>query len=133
VLGTSFNVNTYKDEQAITTTLLEGSIRITEGKQNVILKPGEQSAGFRIAGANLQQTIAWKDHMFYFEGTDLKTIMRQISRWYDVNVVFASDAPSYDFNAKLPDSLPVSEVLKLLELTNLVHFEIEGNTITVKK
>lgn len=133
VLGTSFNINTYQDEKAATTTLLEGSIRVTDGTQDKILKPGEQVADFRVTKANLQQTMAWKNGAFYFEETDLKTIMRQISRWYDVTIVFAPDAPAYDFNAKLPDNLPVSEVLKLLELTHLVHFEIEGNTITVKK
>lgn len=133
VLGTSFNVNAYENEQTITTTLLEGSIKLLDAKHSILLNPGEQAADFRISKANLPQTMAWKNGAFYFEATDLKTIMRQISRWYDVNVVFAPDAPTYDFNAKLPDNLPVSEVLKLLELTHLVHFEIEGNTITVKK
>lgn len=133
VLGTSFNINAYDDEKAVTTTLATGSIRVSDGQQNVILKPGEQATDFTVTRANLPRTMAWKNGAFYFEETDLRTIMRQIGRWYDVNVVYAPDAPSYDFNGTLPDNLPVSEVLKLLELTELVHFEIEGNTITVKK
>ncbi|RXK83123.1 FecR family protein [Filimonas effusa] len=133
VLGTRFNVNTYADEPAVTTTLLEGSVQVSDGKRSVILHPGEQAAEFAVTHANIQQTMAWKDGKLYFESTDLKSIMRQISRWYDVDVVFEADAPSYDFTARLPDNLPVSEVLKLLEMTRLVHFEIEGKKIIVKK
>ena len=133
VLGTRFNVNTYADEPAVTTTLLEGSVQVSDGKRSVLLHPGEQAAEFAVTRADIQQTMAWKDGKLYFELTDLKSIMRQISRWYDVDVVFETDAPSYDFTAKLPDNLPVSEVLKLLEMTKLVHFEIEGKKIIVKK
>lgn len=133
VLGTSFNVNTYAGETAEITTLLEGSIELSGGSLKLLLQPGDQATGFTVSKANIEQTMAWKNGLFHFENTDLKTIMRQISRWYDVEVVFDKDAPSYDFNAKLPDNLPVSEVLKLLELTKLVHFEIDGKTIIVKK
>jgi ferric-dicitrate binding protein FerR (iron transport regulator) len=132
VLGTSFNINTYIDEPVAKTTLLNGSIKVIRGDQTVVLQPGEQALGTVVANANLSQTMAWKNDSFYFEGTDLKTIMRQVSRWYDVEVVFAADAPNYDFRAIIPSNLPVSELLKLLELTKLVHFEIDGKKITVK-
>ncbi|BAV04690.1 FecR family protein [Filimonas lacunae] len=133
VLGTSFNINAYTNEPVITTTLVEGSVEVRDNQHRVLLHPGEQANDFTVATANLDQNLAWKNGKFNFDQTDLKSIMRQVSRWYNVNVVFEKDAPSYDFTAKLPDNLPVSEVLKLLEMTKLVHFEIEGNTIIVKK
>lgn len=133
VLGTSFNVNTYTNTSAVITTLIEGSVQLTDGKKTQLLHPGEQATGFSVAAANIPQTIAWKNGLLYFEGTDLRTIMAELSRWYDVDIVFDADAPTYDFTAKLPDNLPVSEVLKILEMTKLVHFDINGKTIIVKK
>ncbi len=143
VLGTHFNVNAYDDEQNIKVTLLEGSVNVSypsplgEG-QGVRLSPGQQAV-LKNNGqlttnnsADLNEVMAWKNGRFYFDGTDIKTMMRQLSRWYNVDVEFKADIKS-SFVAKISRDEPVTELLKILELTNLVHFKIEGNKITVMK
>jgi hypothetical protein len=142
-IGTRFNVNAYPDEATITTTLLEGSVSVKSATVNklpgTILSPGQQSQ-FNNEGnlkllynANVEAALAWKDGLFRFEDADIKTIMRQLSRWYAVDVVYEGNIPAFPFMAKIPRDVPVSELLKLLELTNLVHFKIEGKTVTVMK
>lgn len=140
VLGTHFNVNAYDDELMTRTTLLEGSIRITStsnaGKTEVI-KPGQQAqitaAGdLRIANnVDTEEVMAWKNGLFRFKGMSMEAIMRQLSRWYDVEIVYKAKIPDYGFNARISRDEPVSEMLKILELTELVHFEIEGKKVIV--
>lgn len=146
VLGTHFNVNAYDDENSIKVTLLEGSVKVLRLAQDdkAILKPGEQaiamadtklnpSTALRVTkDVDLKEVMAWKDGRFYFDGADIKTIMRQLSRWYDVDVDYQADV-KYSFVAKISKDVPVSELLKILELTDLVHFKIEGKKVTVEK
>lgn len=101
VLGTHFNVNSYADEPAVRTTLLEGKVKVVELKTNssAILRPGEQSvlAGntkFKIAPVNTGNTVAWKNGLFQFDDSDIQTIMRQLSRWYNVE---------FEIEGKVPD------------------------------
>lgn len=143
VLGTHFNVNAYEDESGIRVTLLEGSVRVRRQDANtagssVVIKPGEQVVSVPSEPltvdtlVNLQQVMAWKNGRFHFEGMDIKSVMRQLSRWYDVQVEFQAEIP-YTVVAKISKDVPVSEVLRLLELTDAVHFKVEGKKIIVMK
>lgn len=139
VLGTHFNVMAYDDEQAVRTTLLAGKVKVTRDHFSELLQPGQQATlnkhkpGIDIAGhVNLEEVMAWKNGMFQFEGNDIHTVMRQISRWYNTNVVFA---PRVNENAHfwgaISRNADISEVLQVLEMTEEVHFKIENGIINV--
>jgi len=141
VLGTHFNVNSYSDEGTTKITLLEGSVKVSKGKASGLLLPGQQAQvalrqaqdDVKILNAvDLNEVMAWKNGRFYFDGVDIKVMMRQLSRWYNVEVEYKADIKS-SFVAKISRDEPVTELLKILELTNLVHFKIEGNKIEVIK
>ncbi len=140
VLGTHFNVNAYDDEADIKVTLLEGSVKILRSVQNdkgVIIKPGEQaqiatSGDFRVvSGIDIEEVMAWKGGKFLFNKTDVQTTMRQIARWYDIEIVYQGNIKGF-FNGTISRKENVSEVLKMLEMTDEVHFTIEGRKIVVK-
>jgi transmembrane sensor len=138
-LGTQFNINAYADEPMAKITLIEGSIKVARKKSNnetdcLIVKPGQQVLGADhlklIDDANLDEVMAWKNGKFYFEGANIKTIMSQISKYYNVEVEYKDDI-KYSFVMKIERTVPVSELLKIMELTDLVRFKIDGNKITV--
>jgi transmembrane sensor len=138
VLGTHFNVNAYADEESMNTTLLEGSVKVVKGSNQKIIKPGEQ-AQVHIDGSvrsttsiNMDEVVAWKNNSFLFDNTDVKKLMRQLSRWYDVDVVFkgATNEP-LTFNGTISRFATLSTVLKMLESTGDVKFSIEGKRIIV--
>lgn len=129
VTGTHFNVNAFADEEAIRTTLLEGSVKIVSKDKTSLLKPGEQASvnkngEIKVTNADVEEAIAWKSGMFIFKKDDIETIMREISRWYDVDVIFEDKIPGH-FVATLPRSVPVSKLLKILEMAGGVRFEID--------
>lgn len=132
-LGTGFNVNAYSDEEMIKTTLVEGSLRIGE----VILKPGEQASGsgsqMRVSKADLEESIGWKNGYFVFQNEHISSVMRKVARWYNVEVNYAGEMPDDEFGGRIPRTANVSQLLKKLELTNKVHFKIQGRRITVSK
>ncbi len=138
VMGTHFNVNAYMDEREVKATLLEGSIKMTgpSPQKTITLKPGEQadlqSDGDikLIPNADTDEVIAWKNGNFQFNDANIETIMRQVARWYDVEVVYEGKV-SKTFVASISRNVPVSKLLRLLQLTNLVHFKIDGKKITV--
>lgn len=136
VLGTHFNVSAYIDEAAISTTLLEGSVRVTKGGSHLLLKPGEQVAINNNGSMNLQKNIdieevmAWKNGYFSFANADLQSVMRQISRWYDVDVIYEGKIPEREFGGKIHRGSSIDQVLKVLEESN-VHFRIDGRKIIV--
>ncbi|MNK14979.1 fec operon regulator FecR [compost metagenome] len=139
VLGTHFNVNSYADESSTKTTLLEGSVRVNttgaQGKNGLILKPGQQSLlkSNRLTAytVDVDETIAWKNGYFQFNESDLGTIMRQLSRWYNVDVVFEGRSPEELFHLKTPRNLTLEEVLKIFEI-NGINLKIEGRKLIVK-
>lgn len=132
VLGTHFNVNAYADEASTKTTLLEGLVRVNHG---IELRPGEQSVlnqgDVRVVQVDTEEAVAWKNGYFIFTNEDIYSIMRKISRWYDVEVVYEGKITDNTFNGPVSRSSKVSEVLDILELTKTVHFKIEGRRITV--
>lgn len=134
VLGTHFNVKAYADETTVTTTLLEGSVELA----GTVLKPGE-AGQWRADGtmqvdphADLEQAIAWKNGMFHFEGADVAEVMRQISRWYDVDVVFKGKLPDAKFEGEIPRNSHLTEVFRILQLSN-VHFTVEDKKVIVEQ
>lgn len=134
VLGTHFNINSYPEEGSVKTTLLEGSVKIQSGNKSAILRPGQQSQvgnSIIVTQADIYETVAWKNGKTQFSNADIKTIMRMLSRWYDVEVQYQSEMIETGFGGSVSRSKNISEILKLLELTGDVHFKIEGRRVTV--
>lgn len=137
VLGTHFNVNAYKDEVSINITLLEGTVKVSLNNKTRLLKPGQQAQITGelnvVQGIDLKQVVAWKEGRFEFgERTDLKNIMRQISRWYDVDVEFRENFDQ-SFGGSISRHVNISKVLEKLEMTGRVHFTINGRKVIVSK
>lgn len=147
VLGTHFNIMGYTDESAIKTTLLEGSVRVTpvpvagvrnsqllSPGQQAILAGGQSTASLKVQEADTEEAIAWKNEIFVYNNASIETIMREVARSYDVEVVYEGDRPTDKFNVMgVPRNVPVSQILKILELTDKIRFDIEGRRITVRK
>ncbi|GAA4306200.1 FecR family protein [Compostibacter hankyongensis] len=135
VLGTDFNVSAYPDEPDIRTTLLKGSVKVTGGKENraLVMRPGQQTVvapGEDISllkNVNVSRTLAWKEGRFEFSG-NIRDIMRQIARWYDVEVVYEGDVSDRAYGGAISKYENVSRVLEMLELTGSIHFKIEKQT-----
>ncbi|MBO9151353.1 FecR family protein [Chitinophaga sp. GCM10012297] len=137
VLGTHFNVKAYADEPATNTALLEGSVRIvTAGGQSSLLKPGDLAkvtAGNHIDVArdpDPGQAVAWKDGLFAFRNTEMTVILREIGRWYDVDVSYEGPVTRRRFTGKVSRSYSLAETLSILEASDL-HFRQEGKKIIV--
>ena len=135
VLGTHFDVNAYDDESASKTTLLEGSVKIKTANQVQMLTPGQQAAITSNTitlkkDVDVSQVVAWKDGFFVFNNTDIQTIMRQVARWYDIDVIFEGKIPSDGFTGKISRNVPLSDFLKVLQLNN-VHVRTEGRSVTI--
>lgn len=139
VLGTHFNINSYTDEPLLKTTLLEGSVKVVAGDNQVILTPGQQlklnflQSSMKVDNhVDLDKVLAWKNGVFSFENEDLKSIMRQVARWYNVDVVYSGIIANDKFFGEISRNSNLSQVLKILELNN-VHFDITGKTIRVSE
>lgn len=136
VLGTDFNVNTYADENKIKITLLEGSVKVTKGALVGFLQPGQQAqvdTDVKVVNhVNLQEVMAWKNGVFVMNKSDIGTIMRQVARWYDVEIVYENGVPGGTITGEVPRILNLSEVLKVYEYSG-VRFRIEGKKIVVMK
>ncbi|HWK06218.1 MAG TPA: FecR domain-containing protein [Puia sp.] len=137
VLGTSFNVNAYEDEAAINTTLLQGSVKLTQGKVSGMLKPGQQAqrredGSIRwIPNADTANAVAWKNGVFEFGDESLQTVMRQIARWYDVEVVYEGNMPADRFTGRVSRNTSLAGVLKILKLSD-IRLTIENKKIIVR-
>lgn len=140
VLGTHFNVNSYADESTTRTTLLEGAVRLSAfNGQSYVLKPGQQAFSGKdqplsIRNVDVSVVVDWKEGLFVFNKESLESIMRKLSRWYDVDVVFENEQLKQQrFGGKVSRFSTVAEVLDVLELTDLAHFKTEGRRIMVVK
>lgn len=136
VLGTSFNVMTYDDEINQQTTLIEGSVKLSGHNSEMMIKPGEQALVDKEGRVSINRSVntgeitAWVEGNFEFRNASLETIMRQVQRWYDVEVVYQARV-NHEFTVDVSRGEPVSRLLRLLELTNRVHFKIENKRIYV--
>jgi transmembrane sensor len=136
VTGTEFNLKAYNDE-SVKTTLIEGSVKVLNGKNEVKLKPGQQAElteqnDFTVKSrVNVDDVIAWKEGKFTFTDADIKNIMAQLQRWYDIEVSYQNGVSTNFSATNISRDLPISELLKLFEETNKVHFKIEGRKVVV--
>lgn len=140
VLGTHFNISSYEDEPETKTTLLEGIIRVStphSKKGGTILKPGDQAvingAEIKVKQIDTSLAVAWKNEEFMFRNESLESIMRKVARWYDVQVIYQNDEIGKErFGGTISRYDKISKVLRALEGTGEVKFQVEGRKITVK-
>lgn len=135
VLGTHFNINAYDEEDQSYVTLLQGLVEIKKGSQAIKIFPGQQAQIQEkikvVEGVDTDEVIAWKEGKFQFgETADIKTVMRQISNWYDVDVVYNGSITKH-IGGTISRDVKLSQLLKVLETTGAVRFKVEGRTIEV--
>jgi transmembrane sensor len=140
VLGTHFNINAYGNEALVKTSLLEGKVKIVSdyfnGKQSAVLKPGQQ-AQVEVEGkmkvkdnASMEEVVAWKNGEFLFQSADIGTLMRQVARWYDIDVRYPNGMPKDKFSGKIGRNVNLSQLLEILKYSE-VKFELKERTLTV--
>jgi transmembrane sensor len=132
VLGTHFNINAYADEASVNTTLLEGSVKVIRAETNSaqLLKPGQQARlrdNIRVLNVDASDFIAWTNGYFTFSHENIGSIMRQVSRWYDINIQYEGDVTQEVFVGTISKFKDVEQVLHMLQLTGSVHFKIEND------
>lgn len=137
VLGTSFNVSAYHDDQYVSTTLVEGLVNIKTKQGSALLKPNQQSIirrgsnEIKVSNVDTEKAVAWKNGYFMFEDEDIKAVMKAIERWYDIDVVFEGDLRGKIFGGTIARTDDIKSLLKNIELTDAVHFKIDGRRVTV--
>lgn len=138
VLGTHFNVNAYEDETDMKVTLLEGAVAVASPSGRVVLEPGQLASIHRderidvADNVNVEAAIAWKNGVFQFFGADIKSVMRELSRWYGLELEF-KDEIHEKFHVEISRNTNVSDVFRILETTGAVHFRVEGNKVTIMR
>lgn len=136
VLGTHFDVMAYGDEPSITTTLLQGSVQIGMNDHHLMLTPGQQSTVARATGqiaargVDVDEAVAWKNGVFQFNSEDIQSVMRKVARWYDVDVRYEGTVGQH-FTGSAPRDADLATLLRRMELTNEVKFQVTGKTVTV--
>lgn len=135
VVGTSFNVNSYADETTIKTTLIEGSVKIKTGDKEALLKPGQQAAVIHNGRAvsitdniDIDRALAWKNGLFNFDNADLQVMMRQLARWYDIEVRYEGIVPKTNFGGKFSRDVQLSDVLIWFSKLGIQN-RLEGRTL----
>lgn len=138
VLGTSFNINSYADDGAIKTTLIDGSVKVD---QSIILKPGQQAVQTIIPGnnknkiivqsANIEQALAWKNGVFDFTGTSFQSVMKDVERWYDIEVKYESRIPAFKLRGKMDRGVTLADLMRFLKDYNL-NIRLTGRTLIIK-
>lgn len=136
VLGTHFNIRAYHDEVEIKTTLLEGAVKVKQVNKETLLQPGQQAQVSNgktkvIRDVNVDAVIAWKNGWFNFNNADITEVGRELSKWYNIEVVYAGAKPIQRFVGDIPRNLMLSEVIDMLEKTGSVRFRIEGKKLIV--
>ncbi|TSJ40529.1 DUF4974 domain-containing protein [Mucilaginibacter corticis] len=135
-LGTHFNINAYDDEGSIKTTLLEGSVKVSSRAASTTLIPGQQSSvdqnsdKIYVKNADVDEAISWKNGLFQFDRADIKTVMREFARWYDVNVQYSGKIPVRAFSGSIDRNTKASVALQILSIQG-VHFQIKDKQIIV--
>lgn len=136
VLGTSFNINSYANEEAVKTTLIEGSVKISAYSQFQTLKPGQQGIVTPsqrlqvIDDADLDKAVAWKNGLFNFDGMELKDVMKQMERWYNIEVVYENEVPDIRFKGDMQRGVPLSAALRFFSKLG-IKTNLEGRTLMV--
>jgi len=138
VFGTHFNINSYQDEPSLKTTLAEGAVKVSiTGGSSKFLKPGQQAillnGALTVGEANVEESLAWKNGYFRFNDENIQSIMRKLSRWYNIEVQYDGAISDEGMNGKISRFKNISQILKALEATKTVHFKVEGRRVTVLK
>lgn len=137
VLGTHFNISSYAEEPTIKTTLLEGSVKVSAPNGMEVIKPGQQAivgnGQISVTEVNTEEAVAWKNGYFRFNGEKIESVMRKLSRWYNIEVRYEGTPPDEEYNAAISRYRGINEVLKELEYAKSVHFKVEGRRVTVMK
>jgi ferric-dicitrate binding protein FerR (iron transport regulator) len=138
VLGTHFNIMAYNDEAELKTTLLEGSVKISNGAAIGVLKPGQQAVLNKAGNlkvlndVDVDEEIAWKDGIFQFRDAGIDAIMRQASRWYDIEVAYEGKIPQREFTGRISRNVKASALMNMLGYAG-VKFKIEDKRITIQQ
>ncbi|MDP9078896.1 MAG: FecR family protein [Bacteroidota bacterium] len=134
-IGTHFNVNSYTDESSLKTTLLEGSVKIYSGENSIVLVPGEQSqirkdiTGITVIhNADLKEAIGWKDGVFRFHDTEISEVMRQISRWYAIEIKYQGNLKNKKFSGEILRESDINKVFEMLAFFKINCRILETNT-----
>jgi transmembrane sensor len=137
VLGTHFNVKAYEDESGTNTTLIEGLVKVISKDESLIITPGQHLFNnykeLKVGQANLEETMAWKNGYFRFNDEKIESVMRKLSRWYDIEVQYEGKVSDEEFNGKISMFNNLDKVLTMLEKTKSIHFKVEGRRVTVMK
>ena len=136
VLGTRFNIMAYQNETKVSTTLLEGAVKVTHNTHTARLVQGQQASwatggsGITVGIADTEEAVSWKEGYFQFNRAPLTGVMRQLQRWYNVEVSYEGGTGNREFWGKIPRNVPLSQALKILELSN-IHYSMKGDTIII--
>jgi transmembrane sensor len=136
VLGTHFNISAYNDDDELKATLLEGSVQVSKNNSQSLLKPGQQAVinngadMIRVSQANINEVMAWKNGYFIFNDDNIATILKKVSRWYDVDVEQRGNFEGQHFGGTFYRTKGIDELLKNLEKIGKVHFKITGRRVT---
>lgn len=139
VLGTHFNINAYGDDYPVKTTLVEGSVKVSNDKGFVVIKPGEQtifqhsSTAYKVIKPNLEEVLAWKNGKFIFNEASARSIMFQLSRWYDVDIVFESNLNGINFSGGLSRKDQIEKLIELLALDGRIKLSLKGRKLFVSR
>jgi transmembrane sensor len=145
VFGTHFNINAYTDEPAIKTTLLEGSVKVSQTNRPTpgqpalsrFLNPGQQSIlnakTFEVKKVDTESAVDWKNGRFIFNNEDIQSAMRKLSRWYNIKVSYEGDFKDINFGGSFSRSNHLADIIKILEATNEFKFEVEGREVKIVK
>lgn len=137
VLGTHFNIAAYGDDKQITTTLLEGAVQLTKNHKQSLLKPGQQAVvnnsndEIKVSEANIAEAMAWRNEYFIFNNDDIRSIMKKVSRWYDVDVEYQGSFENQRFGGTFYRFKSINELLHHLEEIGDIHFKIVGRRVIV--
>ena len=136
VLGTSFNIKAYADEEFIETTLLNGEVKVVSSIHTIVLKPGQQALSADDKAINLvndvdtDRVVAWKNGLFSFENADIKTLMRQLERWYGIEVRYGPELPKLNFTGKMQRNLNLSQLVRALKRMG-VNCDVGNNVLNI--
>lgn len=136
VLGTHFNIMAYPDETKVKTTLLQGAVKVTHNAYATRLVPGQQASwaaggsNISVSNVNTDEAVSWKNGFFQFNRAPLADVMRQLQRWYNVEVRYEGGSGKREFWGKIPRNVRLSEALTILELSS-IHYSMKGDTIII--
>ncbi len=140
VLGTHFNINGYDNEDAIKATLIEGSVNVIRNNSNILIIPGQQvvaingnnNVALQKKQIDVDEVMAWKNSKFNFQDADIKSVMRQLERWYGVTASYEGNITKEEFVGVISRNVNISQILTMLEKTGTVRCSIQGKNIIVK-